>query len=143
MSCASSCHGETHTQCNKAVKAASDLGSFAEHGGQSRHLEDVTVGVDDEVLIGGNHKVIDPLGALHRLQVCKLEVCAEAAGVLGQALRSCVTLCAHHHTARHTHIIHTLHTKLRAITGTDCLTCVNSVACRTGLSLRRLCAFQL
>ena len=87
------------TQYNKVVKAAANLGSFAEHGGQGCHLEDVTVSVDDEVLTGGSHKVIDPLGALDGLQVCKLEVCAEAAGVLGQALRSCVTLCAHHHTA--------------------------------------------
>ncbi len=109
MSCACSCHGGTHAVYNKVVKAASNLGSFAEHGGQGCHLEDVTVSVDDEVLIGGSHKVIDPLGALHRLQVCKLEVCAEAAGVLGQALRSCVTLGAHHHTA-YMHIIHTSYT---------------------------------
>lgn len=114
-----------HTQYNKVVKAASDLGSFAEHGGQRCHLEDVTVSVDNEVLVRGSHKVIDPLGALHRLQVCKLEVCAEAACVLGQALRSCVTLCAHHHTAC-VHIIYTSYTKSRTIRGTDCLTCVDS-----------------
>lgn len=98
MSCASLAMLQL-TQYNKEVKAASDLGSFAEHGGQSCHLEDVTVSIDDEVLIGGSHKVIDPLGALHRLQVCELEVCAKAAGVLGQALCPCITLCAHHHTA--------------------------------------------
>ncbi len=125
MSCAAFCHGKTHTQCNKGVKAASDLGSFAEHGGQGCHLEDVTVSVDDEVLIRGSHKVIDPLGALDRLQVCKLEVCAKAAGVLGQALRSCVTLCAHHHTAC-MYIIHTSYTQAGTIRGTDYRTCIDS-----------------
>ena len=131
------------TQYNKFIKAASDLRSFAEHGGQGCHLEDVAVSVHNKVLIGGSHKVIDPLGALDRLQVCKLEVCAEAAGVLGQALRSCVTLCAHHHTAcvhiihisythhmhihtHHIHITYILYSKAARIRGTDCLTCVSS-----------------
>lgn len=96
--------------CNTAMRTqhrqtwggcAADLGPFAEHGGQGRHLEDVAVGVDHQVLAGGGHKVVDPLGALHRLQVCKLEVGAEAAGVLGQAVRPGVPLGAHHHTAPH------------------------------------------
>lgn len=122
-----------HTQYNKVVKAASDLWSFAEHGGQGCHLEDVAVSVDNEVLIGGSHKVIDPLGALDRLQVCKLEVCAEAAGVLGQALRSCVTLYAHHHTACTSYTPHTQNREYSE--SVNFLTCVKLMGLNVGQAI--------
>ena len=76
-----------------------NLWAFAEEGHQGRHLEDVSVCADNQLVVGRRHKVADPLGALHRLQVGKLEVCAKAAGLLGQALGSSVPLGAHHHAA--------------------------------------------
>ena len=76
-----------------------DLWALAQQGDQGRHLEDVSVCADHQLIVGGRYKVIDPLGALGRLQVCKLEVGAKAAGLLGQALGARVPLCADHHTA--------------------------------------------